>query len=163
MVRVQRLDQNSDIETDWILLASPMAGDKAGFCFSPEPDDVAVIAFCGEQPIILGFIYPGGVETPVTDPKERAIQSRDGNALILIDGDKSGITLRDKHKNEITMNADGITIKTTRTSPSKPRAPRRSRVQRGAEPMNIQLPDPKSYSGVVLSGWTVNQTAARKR
>lgn len=24
--------------------------------------------------------------------------------------------------------------------------------------MNIQLPDPKSYSGVVLSGWTVNQT-----
>lgn len=24
--------------------------------------------------------------------------------------------------------------------------------------MNIQLPDPKSYSGAVLSGWTVNQT-----
>lgn len=112
MVRVQRLDQSVDIETDWILMSSPMAGEKAGFCFSPEPDDVAVIAFCGERPIILGFIYPGGVETPTSDPKERTIQSRDGNALILIDGDKSGITLRDKHKNEITMNADGITIKT---------------------------------------------------
>jgi uncharacterized protein involved in type VI secretion and phage assembly len=112
MVRVQRLDQSPDIETDWILMSAPMAGEKAGFCFSPEPDDVAVIAFCGVRPIVLGFIYPGGVETPATDPKERTIQSRDGNALILIDGDKSGITLRDKHKNEITMNADGITIKT---------------------------------------------------
>jgi phage baseplate assembly protein gpV len=112
MVRVQRMDQNTDIETDWILMSSPMAGEKAGFCFSPEPDDVAVIAFCGERPIVLGFIYPGGVETPSTDPQERMIQSRDGNALVLIDGDKSGITLRDKHKNEITMNADGITIKT---------------------------------------------------
>jgi hypothetical protein len=32
---------------------------------------------------------------------------------VLIDGADSGITLRDKHKNEITMSKDGITITTS--------------------------------------------------
>jgi len=112
MVRIQRLDRPGGMETDWMRIAGPMAGDKAGFCFMPEPEDLAVVAFCGTQPIVLGFLFGGGVETPSTDPKERTIQSRDGNALLLIDGDKGGITLRDKHNNEITMNADGISIKT---------------------------------------------------
>jgi uncharacterized protein involved in type VI secretion and phage assembly len=112
MVRLQRLDRPEGMETDWMRIASPMAGDKAGFCFMPEPDDLAVVAFNGTRPIVLGFLFGGSTETPSADPKERTIQSRDGNALLLIDGDKSGITLRDKHKNEITMNADGITIKT---------------------------------------------------
>jgi uncharacterized protein involved in type VI secretion and phage assembly len=111
-VRIQRLDRPTGMETDWMRIAGPMAGDKAGFCFMPENDDLAVVAFCGARPIVLGFLFGGGVETPSTDPKERTIQSRDGNALLLIDGDNSGITLRDKHNNEITMNADGITIKT---------------------------------------------------
>ncbi len=112
MVRIERFDQGEGMESDWMLVSGPMAGEKAGFCFMPEVDDTAVVAFCGERPIVLGYLYAGGVETPTSDPKERMIQSRDGNALLLIDGDKSGITLRDKHNNEITMNADGITIKT---------------------------------------------------
>jgi phage baseplate assembly protein gpV len=112
MVRVQRLDRPGGIETDWMRIAGPMAGDKAGFCFMPEVEDLAVLAFCGTLPIVLGFLFGGGAATPSSDPKERTIQSRDGNALLLIDGDNSGITLRDKHNNEITMNADGISIKT---------------------------------------------------
>jgi uncharacterized protein involved in type VI secretion and phage assembly len=111
-VRLQRLDRPSGVETDWLQIASPMAGPKAGFAFMPELGDVAVVAFNGRRPIVLGFLFGGGMDTPSTDPKERIIQSRDGNALVLIDGDSSGITLRDKHKNEIAMTADGITIKT---------------------------------------------------
>ena len=69
-------------------------------------------AFHGTRPIVLGFVYGGGVTAPSTDPLERLIQSRDGNAMVLIDGEKSGITLRDKHGNEIRMDADGISITT---------------------------------------------------
>lgn len=110
--RLQRLDRPIGIETDWIQIASPMAGPSAGFTFMPEIDDVAVIAYVGVRPIILGFIYGGGM-APFSDAaNERVITSRDGNSLILIDGDDSGITLRDKHDNEIVMNKDGISIKT---------------------------------------------------
>jgi len=110
--RLQRLDRPVGIETDWIQIASPMAGPNAGFSFMPEVGDVAVVAFTGRRPVILGFIYAGGAATFDDDAQKRLIASRDGNALMLIDGDESGITLKDKHGNEITMNADGITIKT---------------------------------------------------
>ena len=111
-VRLQRLDQPGDMETTWAEVVTPMASNKAGFYFVPEPDDIAVLAFFGQRPMVIGYIFTPNVEMPTTESKERMIQSLDGNALILIDGDKRGITLRDKHKNEITMNADGITIKT---------------------------------------------------
>lgn len=111
-VRLQRLDRPKGTETDWLQIASPMAGDAAGVSFMPETGDLAVAAFHGRRPIVLGFLYGGGMAAPSEDPLERMIQSRDGNALILIDGDKSGITLRDKHGNEIRMDKDGISITT---------------------------------------------------
>lgn len=111
-VRVQRLDQPDSMETSWAEVVTPMASKKAGFHFVPELDDIAVLAFFGHLPMVIGYIFTPDLELPTAEQSERIIQSVDGNALILIDGDKSGITLRDKHKNEITMNADGITIKT---------------------------------------------------
>ena len=110
--RLQRLDRPAGIETDWLPIASPMAGPEAGFVFTPEVDDLAVLGFVGKKGIILGFIF-GGKTTPPTDaPEERKIASRDGNALILIDGDNTGITISDSNGNEIVMNADGISMKT---------------------------------------------------
>jgi uncharacterized protein involved in type VI secretion and phage assembly len=111
-VRLQRLDQPDTMETSWAEVVTPMASNKAGFHFVPELDDIAVIAFHGQRPMVIGYIFTPNVELPTAEQSERIIQSVDGNAMILIDGDKSGITLRDKHNNEITMNADGITIKT---------------------------------------------------
>jgi uncharacterized protein involved in type VI secretion and phage assembly len=111
-VRLQRLDRPTGTETDWLRIVSPMAGAAAGFCFMPEAGDLAVAAFHGHQPMVLGFVYGGGTHAPAEDPLERTIQSRDGNALVLVDGDNSGITLRDKHGNEIRMDKDGITIHT---------------------------------------------------
>ena len=110
--RCQRLDREEGIETDWLPIASPMASDGAGFMFQPQVDtDIAVIAYAQKRAIILGFIY--GPNAPASDaPAELAITSRDGNTVILHDGDDSGITLRDSNANEIVMNADGITIKT---------------------------------------------------
>lgn len=111
-VRLQRLDHPAGVLTDWLRVASPMAGKNYGFCFVPETGDLAVAAFQGRRPIILGFIYGGGTPTPSSDPLERIISSVDGNALLLIDGEKSGITLRDKHGNQIVMDAAGISIST---------------------------------------------------
>lgn len=113
-VRLQRLDHPAGVETDWMRVAGPMAGDGHGFCFMPETGDLAVVAFQGRRPIVLGFIYGGGDATPSTDPLERIIASKDGNAVVLIDGKKSGVTLRDKHGNEIRMDSAGISISTTK-------------------------------------------------
>jgi uncharacterized protein involved in type VI secretion and phage assembly len=111
-VRLQRLDRPAGTETDWLQIATPMAGEAAGVAFMPEPGDVAVAALHGRVPIVLGFLYAGGVTTPTTDPQQRTVQSRDGNALVLVDGSDSGVTLRDKHGNEIRMDAEGIAITT---------------------------------------------------
>lgn len=110
--RCQRLDRAPGIETDWLAISGPMASVDSGFKFQPQVDtDIAVIAYTQKKGIILGFIYgPNGVASD--DPAELAITSRDGNTIILHDGDDSGITLRDSHNNEIVMNGDGITIKT---------------------------------------------------
>ena len=111
-VRLQRLDMPKGVETDWLAVITPMAGDKAGLLFTPEIGDLAVVAFAGQRPIVMGYLFGGGMEPPTGKSEERIIQSRDGSALVLIDGDDSGITLRDKHDNEIKMTKDGITIKT---------------------------------------------------
>lgn len=113
MVRLQRYDQPEGVETDWISIATPMAGDKAGFLWTPSADagDIAVVGFAGSRPVILGFLYGGGMTPPTTKPEEHILQSRDENRIVLIDGDDSGILLKDKHGNEIRMDKDGITLK----------------------------------------------------
>lgn len=110
--RCQRLDRAPGIETDWLAIAGPMASVDSGFKFQPQAEtDIAVIAYTQKKGIIIGFVYgPNAVASD--DPTELAITSRDGNTVILHDGDASGITLRDSNENEIVMNADGITIKT---------------------------------------------------
>ena len=80
--RLQRLDRPNGIETDLVQIASPMAGPNAGFSFMPEIDDIAVIAYVGKRPIVLGFVYGGGM-APFSDAaNERVITSRDGNSLM---------------------------------------------------------------------------------
>jgi uncharacterized protein involved in type VI secretion and phage assembly len=115
-VRLQRYDHPAGVETDWISIATPMAGDKAGFLWTPKADtgDIAVVAFAGRRPIVLGFVYGGGQTPPTTKPEEHILQSRDENKLVLIDGDESGIHLKDKHGNEIKMDKDGITLKSSK-------------------------------------------------
>lgn len=113
LARLQRLDRARGTETDWIAVATPMAGPEVGILFAPEVGDLAVAAFAAKDPVILGFITGGRSGAPTDDVHERTIASRDDNRIVLIDGDSSGITLRDSHGNEIVMNADGITITTS--------------------------------------------------
>lgn len=110
--KLQRLDRAKGVETDWIAVASPMAGPEVGALFAPEIDDLAVAAYTAKRAVILGFITGGASGAATDDVNERTIASRDKNMIILIDGEKSGITLRDKHDNQIVMNKDGISIRT---------------------------------------------------
>jgi len=71
-----------------------------------------VVAYAAKRAVILGFITGGESGAPTDDVNERTISSRDKNMIVLIDGAKSGITLKDSHDNEIVMNKDGITIRT---------------------------------------------------
>ena len=112
LARLQRLDRAKGTKTDWLAVAGPMAGPQVGTLFAPEVGDLAVAAFAAKDPVILGFLTGGRSGAATDDVNERTIASRDNNKIILIDGDRSGITLRDRHENEIVMNADGITIKT---------------------------------------------------
>ncbi|AXQ96273.1 phage baseplate assembly protein V (plasmid) [Cereibacter azotoformans] len=109
--RVQRLDRPEGIVTDWVQVASPMAGPEVGALFAPEVDDLAVLAFASKSPVILGFLTAGEGGAATQELTERSLVSRDRNMVVLIDGDRSGITIRDRHENEILMTSDGITIR----------------------------------------------------
>nr|WP_298248527.1 phage baseplate assembly protein V [uncultured Halomonas sp.] len=111
--RLQRLDRPDGIITDWVQVASLMAGPEVGAVFAPEVDDLAVLAFAAKRPIILGFLTGGEVGAATTELNERSIVSRDKNRVVLVDGDKSGITIEDSNGNRIVMNAEGITIKSS--------------------------------------------------
>lgn len=110
-VKCQRLDRAPGVITDWITVASPMAGPECGVLFAPEPDDIAVIAYAGERPLILGFITGASAGAAAQDVEERTISSRDKNMIVLIDGSSSGITIRDSNDNSIVMDQNGITMK----------------------------------------------------
>lgn len=112
-VRLQRLDMPQGVETGWISVMTPMAGDNAGFLWTPRADagDIAVVAFAGRRPVVLGFLYGGGMQMPVTKPEEHILKTRDDTSITLIDGDDGGIVLKDRHGNEIRMTQDGISLK----------------------------------------------------
>lgn len=108
--KVQRLDHPEGVTTDWVQVASLMVGPEVGTVFAPEEGDLAVLAFSAGQPIILGFLTGGEIGAATTELNERVIASRDKNMLVLIDGEHSGITIKDAHGNQIVMNAEGISI-----------------------------------------------------
>jgi hypothetical protein len=109
--KVQRLDRAPGVVSDWITVASPMAGPECGVLFAPEPDDIAVIGQVGERPLILGFITGASAGAAAQEVEERTIASRDKNMIVLIDGSSSGITIKDSNDNSIVMDKNGITVK----------------------------------------------------
>lgn len=115
LVKLHRLDRPKGVDTDWLAVASAMAGPQVGALFAPEAGDLAVAAYMSKRAVILGFVTAGKSGGPTDDVNERTIASRDKNKIVLIDGAHSGITLQDSHHNEIVMNKDGITIKTRGT------------------------------------------------
>ncbi len=101
-----------DIESDWIRIASPMAGAERGFQFLPEIDDEVLVAFeHGDvhRPYMIGALWsstdkpPKGKSDYVADGKvvQHVLKTRCGHEIVL--GDAEGeeqisVTTKSGHK-----------------------------------------------------------------
>ncbi len=124
-----------DIESDWIRIASPMAGAERGFYYLPEINDEVLLAFAHNDvhhPYVIGYLWSSKDKPPEPNSgvvsggtvNQRIIKSRSGHVIILDDTDGSEqIIIRDKTgsnelvidtaSNSMSINVDqNLTIKT---------------------------------------------------
>jgi len=115
-----------NIESDWMRIATPMAGAERGFYYLPEINDEALIAFQHgdvHHPYIVGVLWNNQDKPPKPNSavvgggkvNERILRSRSGHVIVLDDSDGSEkIIIRDKtEKNEIQIDSsrNSMTIK----------------------------------------------------
>jgi Rhs element Vgr protein len=126
----------------WARLATPDAGAGRGFFFRPEPGDEVAVGFFNDDPrqaVILGSLYgskntPPGSVSPLTQKNtNKAIVTKKGTTIGFMDDAKSSVFIQtpasniirlsdeeqairiaDQHGNTITMNKDGIQIKSAK-------------------------------------------------
>jgi len=105
-------------QTDWIRIATAMAGDGRGTFFMPELQDEALVAFEHgnvRMPYVIGFLWNGKDSPPGQDVRDRRITSKNGHSIRFLDatpsnGSKGAIVIEDAHGNRITMSNGKITI-----------------------------------------------------
>lgn len=110
------LDQSH--ETDWIRIATPMAGSLRGVHFLPEIDDEVLLAFehgDPRQPYAIGFLWNGVDLPPGQHYRDRKIVSKNGHQIRFLDatpdgGSKGALVIQDAHGNTVTMSNGKITI-----------------------------------------------------
>jgi uncharacterized protein involved in type VI secretion and phage assembly len=105
--------------SNWARVAAPLAGPGLGHFFQPEPGDEALVGFeMGDvnRPYILGYLWNGDNAPPADDPNLRLLQTVSGHKLTFDDSSGSEtITIEDASgSNKIVLNADGITIESTK-------------------------------------------------
>lgn len=109
---------NNQHETDWVRIATTMAGDGRGTFFMPEIGDEALIAFEHDdprRPIVIGFLWNGVDRPPGEHYRDRKMVSKNGHQIRFIDASPDGgsmgaLVIRDAHGNTITMSNGKITI-----------------------------------------------------
>ena len=114
-----RYPHMSDTTTDWVPVASIMAGSDRGCFFMPEVDDEVLLAFQhgdGNHPYVIGCIWNPVQKPPAKDPRLRMIKSKNGHSIQFVDstpkgGDKGALIIRDAHGNTIAMTNRMIRIK----------------------------------------------------
>jgi uncharacterized protein involved in type VI secretion and phage assembly len=105
-------------ETDWIRIATLMAGNDRGSFFMPEVDDEVLVAFeHGEArfPYVIGFLWNGRDAPPGAHVRDRIFKSKNGHQIRFLDstpgsGDQGGIILEDAHENRITLTNGQIKV-----------------------------------------------------
>jgi len=126
----------------WARMAMPDAGKDHGFYFWPEVGDEVVLGFFNQDPrhpVILGSLF-GSKNTPpaaivdtsdknlkrglvtrtgltiglVDDSKAQLFLKTPGGQQVLLDDDQQAIVLKDQHGNELTMDKDGIHLKSAK-------------------------------------------------
>ena len=139
-VKVPALGQ--DASELWARLASPYAGNATGQVFRPEVGDEVVIGFFAadpRHPVIVGSLHSSKNAPPDDLAKDdqknetKGIVTKSGikilwldsakhklsfelpsKATLVLDDDKEVIDISDKHGNKITLDKDGITLKSSK-------------------------------------------------
>lgn len=103
-------------ETDWIRIATTMAGNKRGTFFMPEKKDEVLVAFehgHTNHPYVVGFLW-NGVDKPPSDDintSVRRVQTVSGLILEFDDNENSkSITIKSADKREIKLDEKGESI-----------------------------------------------------
>jgi uncharacterized protein involved in type VI secretion and phage assembly len=107
-----------ETETDWVRIATLMAGKDMGSLFIPEVNDEVLVAFhLGEvrEPFVIGVLWNQKQAAPKGNDKNdiRKIKTRSGHEIIFDDNDSQGtITIKTKKGQKIEMadKEDTITI-----------------------------------------------------
>ena len=116
-VRFPWLDET--LESDWIPVAAPLAGNDRGLYFMPEVEDELVVGFIHgdfNHPVVLGSMWNGQAAAPSPDPRQRMIRSKNGHTIRFVDstpdkGDKGALIVEDAHGNVIVMCNTHLTVK----------------------------------------------------
>ena len=112
---------NSDHESNWARVATPMAGDNRGLYFLPEVADEVLVAFehgLIDQPYIIGSLWNGKDQPPESNQdgqnNNRSIKSRSGHVIRFGDQDgQEAIEIIDKSGNNkivVSSKDNSITI-----------------------------------------------------
>jgi phage protein D len=117
----------TDIESDWVRIAAPMAGKERGLMILPEVDDEVLVAFeHGDihHPYIVGSLWNNTDKPPVGNSvavgsgkvNQRVFKTRVGHEVIFNDTDgQEQISIKSKSGHNIILNDKGgsenITIK----------------------------------------------------
>ena len=103
---------DTDNQSNWARVATPLAGSGYGLYFLPEVGDEVLVAFemnDPRRPYIVGHLWNGDNAPPSQEPLQRMIQTRAGHQLIFDDKAES-ITIKDSHGSTIVMDDKGVTI-----------------------------------------------------
>jgi len=126
----------------WARVSSPYAGNGRGQFFRPEPGDDVVVGFLNSDPrqaVILGALYnsrnapPKALAESPDKNLHKGFVTKKGTTLQFVDGDKAsvfietpeknkirfdddsgGIFISDQHGNTITMDKNGIQLKSAK-------------------------------------------------
>jgi uncharacterized protein involved in type VI secretion and phage assembly len=110
---------DDDQETDWVRIATMMAGGGRGSMFMPEVNDEVLVAFEHSDtrfPLIVGFLWNGQDAPPGEDVRDRKIVSKNGHQIRFLDSTPAGgslgaLIIEDAHGNRITMSNGQIRIR----------------------------------------------------
>jgi phage baseplate assembly protein V len=106
-------------ETDWVRVATMMAGKDRGSFFMPEVDDEVLVAFqhgAAESAFVIGCLWNGVDKPPGKHVRERVFKSKNGHSVRFLDtepvnGAKGAIVIEDAHRNRITLSNGQVSIR----------------------------------------------------
>ncbi len=108
--------------TVWARLCAPDAGDQRGYFFRPEVGDEVVVGFLNNDPrhpVILGSLFgsknapPDDLAKELDKNKLKGIVTKSGTKISFLDDDKSSVFIQTPGNNKILLDDDAKAIKLT--------------------------------------------------